>query len=550
MNSNSDLTTPHFELEHPDRLSYLYLFITDIIALLREDYRTYAQKEPGFAAAYFNGYLYAFRQPAQRVSHKLILGIHKAAMDHHQETDPAGKYRTDKNNVSYHLTPGITKNENGDRFRTIPYNVTPEGFDALIHKWFVNISPSKQTHSLMFEKNNEQTLLTFIPMTQKLYWANIATHRPEIFDQQKHIQLMHQLLHDHNCQKQLSTQALPDYTVRDQVQDWMDAYNNDINHADTDEKKLAVIVQHIQWLNQIHPFYDGNVRTCYILLNKLLSDHQLSLCILLNPNQFDACDLAELIRMVKIGQALYQRLLLLQNSKKPISYLEVPNDVLLYKFKDNKIVCSSEEEREAFFQAQSSDVSKIRCLPIDLGIPNILAEFCQHVLKIDHPQKTLEKKSTATASTSPSTMGLYKAAPTSLNQVIKKIRDLLALHHDADSKSIQEAITIKDYGLALRRACAKGKFSIIDLLLKNVNTLKIDINQESPSTHRTPLDWIMLFKISTEQEDKTQIDAIISQLRTIGAMTHDEKAQVTAHEDHGATTDLMPTHASPKSFGP
>src|SRR5205814_286959 len=51
----------------------------------------------------------------------------------------------------------------------------------------------------------------------------------------------------------------------------IDNYNNEIVHADTDEKKIELIAKTIQAFERIHPFSDANGRTFVnILMNYLL----------------------------------------------------------------------------------------------------------------------------------------------------------------------------------------------------------------------------------------------------------------------------------------
>ena len=58
-------------------------------------------------------------------------------------------------------------------------------------------------------------------------------------------------------------------------------------------------------VNQLHPFIDGNIRTCYIMLNRLLDHYNLGKTILTNPNRFDMCSLNELTKDVEEGQINY-----------------------------------------------------------------------------------------------------------------------------------------------------------------------------------------------------------------------------------------------------
>lgn len=79
-------------------------------------------------------------------------------------------------------------------------------------------------------------------------------------------------------------------------------YNTAITHAHTPEKKLEVIIECIQNLEQTHPFNDGNCRTfIMLLLNRLLLSNGFYPTILDDPNRFDGYSIKELIQEVKLG---------------------------------------------------------------------------------------------------------------------------------------------------------------------------------------------------------------------------------------------------------
>lgn len=76
-----------------------------------------------------------------------------------------------------------------------------------------------------------------------------------------------------------------------------------------EDNKLKAIARLVQDLDQLHPFYDGNIRTFGVLLmNKLLLDEGLSPCCLIDPNCLDGLSERELVEKIKEGQRQFQTL--------------------------------------------------------------------------------------------------------------------------------------------------------------------------------------------------------------------------------------------------
>lgn len=85
------------------------------------------------------------------------------------------------------------------------------------------------------------------------------------------------------------------------MQDIVDHYNEKITTAETEDEKLRIIVAHVQAIEQLHPFNDGNLRTAYILLQRLLIQNGFLPAMLYDPNFFDGFDVDTLVEMVKEG---------------------------------------------------------------------------------------------------------------------------------------------------------------------------------------------------------------------------------------------------------
>jgi hypothetical protein len=79
-------------------------------------------------------------------------------------------------------------------------------------------------------------------------------------------------------------------------------YKNEMQMAGSDNiKKLQAICRFLSTVERIHPFYDGNCRTVYFLLHKLLIDNNFPPSLLDNPNIFDGLAVNELVEKVILG---------------------------------------------------------------------------------------------------------------------------------------------------------------------------------------------------------------------------------------------------------
>jgi hypothetical protein len=89
----------------------------------------------------------------------------------------------------------------------------------------------------------------------------------------------------------------------------IDQYQRDIDAVYVHEDKLRVIVDFIQELERIHPFYDGNGRTFYILLQRLLIQNEFLPTIMKNPNHIDGCSAEEVMLEIREGILFTQQLI-------------------------------------------------------------------------------------------------------------------------------------------------------------------------------------------------------------------------------------------------
>ena len=104
----------------------------------------------------------------------------------------------------------------------------------------------------------------------------------------------------------------PRYTHEEneeKVADYIKKYQDGIKQAENNsERKLDVIINFIQSLEQLHPFGDGNCRTfVMLLLNRELIKNGFQPTMMSNPNQFDLFSINELKNEVKKGWEYAQK---------------------------------------------------------------------------------------------------------------------------------------------------------------------------------------------------------------------------------------------------
>jgi hypothetical protein len=86
-------------------------------------------------------------------------------------------------------------------------------------------------------------------------------------------------------------------------------YNEAMLTAENEEQKIKLIAQHMQDIECLHFFTDGNCRVVYLLTNKELMKHGIDPVILFNPNDFEQMTLDDLYIQIKIGQRAFQNLI-------------------------------------------------------------------------------------------------------------------------------------------------------------------------------------------------------------------------------------------------
>ena len=96
-------------------------------------------------------------------------------------------------------------------------------------------------------------------------------------------------------------QGTPEF-FKDVVNRLLAEYYDRLTQCETDDQKLGNIVNLCQRLDQVHPFYDGNIRVFAILmLDYLCLQNGFKIPTLLDPNVFDMLSNEELISKIKDG---------------------------------------------------------------------------------------------------------------------------------------------------------------------------------------------------------------------------------------------------------
>ncbi len=290
-----------------------YLFITDPVGLAAgELYADYEEREPGYSQSWLSAYNYAFQMPKDgKITSELLLGINEKAMGFQKE-HPVGCYR-DKP-VFFEIVPNMFSD---DAHRCISaFSSSLKGIGEFVDYWFVK--RQLPMHYITFVQN-ERRLRWLVSKAHhdKMKWTHqegVGPFYHEWLDLKAHAEKITTLFQDSKYLCYIECMPEVDETIitleiERCLQGIIEEFEAEIPTAKSADEKITVIVKHIQHISQLHPYIDVNIRTCYILLKKLLREYELPLTILLNPNCFDCCSVREVVDMVKQGQLHYQQLL-------------------------------------------------------------------------------------------------------------------------------------------------------------------------------------------------------------------------------------------------
>lgn len=433
---------------------FVYLFLTDLVRTTWHDYKSYTENEPGYGCSMLRAYITAFnKQTDGLMSEELIHAIHKEAMAFAPNSNP-GQYKNDHN----HLT--VYPYEIGN-FSNPSYNAYSEGVNEFIEYWFKNTD--NPFHSVCNVNNDDSKgdLYHFIPKFKGVILSSSDSkgnlNNPRMIDFDDTSKKINELmsLSKNKCEinhfieePQEKVQKLTSQRMKVII----NAFNGEIINAQTSDDKIKCIAKYTQRIDQLHPYSDGNIRTCYILMNKLLNDHGLSLTLLMNPNRLDACSLEQVVHMIKQGQIHYQQVI---------------------KHHAGNIQLSAEKELHEAVQS-------FTCFPQKLhDISQLLVEdFIACVIEG-------KLKRVNTLKNNPYSF-LSAAKPTD-----KLIEELSVLIDFKDKKNnpLLTALEKKQYNLALRQICANYKVNVIETFLTYQNRLSLNPLEQS-SSGKTAMDWL------------------------------------------------------------
>ena len=263
--------------------------------------------------------------------------------------------------------------------------------------------------------------------------------------------------------------------MTEKMQMIFDDYDREIIATGSDHDKIVIIAKHMQRIAQLHPFEDGNIRTCYILINKLLSEHGMPLSILMNPNRLDACPLEAIVTMIEEGQRIYTELL--QNT-----------DPAMFSYGTNEFI---------------SQLKQINCPAYDMEIPELWNEFLRTVIHRNSPKVQGQYGS-----------GLFSVKSCPEQALIDEFERRCDLSLPGHSK-ILSFVKKNDYATALRSACTIGACALIDFFIDHHSALSLDLNARTQANGNTALDWFDAQKIN---QNTSELSALREKLCQAGAV--------------------------------
>lgn len=387
---------------------FAYLFLMDLTRIRFSTFDQYEQKEPGFADAMLQAYIWALQTTSQQaLDHDFIKKINQIAMSHQGH---AGRYKTIANTYTVYFS------QCGEQ-HIFNYSATKQGVIEFLSYWR---KKTPTMHIIQFKSKKNPNKSYFIDETHgKLVCLDMKGNLvlTETFESLQANPDNECIVHTGLC---LNPQNLHAYTEASMQQIFED-YTREIKAANTNTDKITVIAKQVQRIAQVHPFSDGNIRTCYIVLNKLLKDHDLPFSILLDPNRLDCCDLEQVVSMIKEGQKIYLNVLKHTNPE--------------------------------VFECQTSDsIFQTQQLP-GYAIASVYLESFLNAV-------TMSAKS-------PSMFNLFRASPV----------QVFDLPYDKNKKShsiIMKHIQAGHYETALRNACVFGECMFIHLLLDHFPSIQLN----------------------------------------------------------------------------
>lgn len=291
-------------MRNPPDFDYIFLFfVNPALLYFSQNYDFCADREPKYAEKWMLAYMEAFKNSSKALTADFIRNIHKNVMSHEpSEADENYKLKATKYPVIFPIT--YVKQERVD---IISWDATPEGISEFIRFWLVN--RAEPAHSLVIMNKHDKTKGYSL---KNNVWNTHPTKPetpPVAFDSATHLNMIYRLAQDNGYEVFIhsfnysSTAAI--------MKELINVYHRDIAKDASNDGKIETIVKLVMHIYQLNPFTDSraNLRTCYILLNKLLTDNGLTCTLLMNPNRLGGCSADELVKMVKQGQTYVTEIL-------------------------------------------------------------------------------------------------------------------------------------------------------------------------------------------------------------------------------------------------
>ena len=462
---NERLTSP--------QKNFLHLFLSDPVQLIKKTYTEYEAQEPGFAEPFMQAYIEAFNAPAEEVLTEEFLKRINATSAAHLTSRKYGNYRTGE--IAFNLSSEIrfSPDDSDIKIYSLTYNVNENGLINFIDRWLVK--PKIKLHQLMIEpKTNTNTTPAYIIASlgtgKRLSLGTTINGQPVDvvdFNESQHSPFLIDLLKNNNYQFRVNIHNTDTPTNTKKLfsnltQTFLKLAQRELAEAINNDEKITAIAKLAQSIDQLHPFPGGNIRTCYVLINRLLNDNDMPLCIFLNPNRLDCCDLAEVIRSIKEGQYVYQQWL---NNTNPSEF----------NLKLQKPLATIKTVRFAAHTYTDS--------------------VAEHFHNLVVGQRTTPKSSVSQQSIFVLRRQKFiDLAAMQVHSILEKVKN------DTHRARMKKALEQQEYSLLLRRACAYQTFAILEVLLPLKYILAININEVSETSNRTALDWLNLGPDSDRKE--------------------------------------------------
>lgn len=316
-------------LKHFPKSDFYRFMIDGVLHKEEGGWVEYGYREKGCITGLFDAFKFVLQEHFDdiTVSPELIQKIHKTlaypvrVVGYYDENPlEPGMFRTEDNGLAYPLIPLESKSHPGfcnsggiDALRTFvaKYNAQES---ALIQPPISQFEVIERAKKRYYKTDAEY----------KQAYQNVVDAHKTLPDDSGHISY-ESLRHGKSWAFRPPYRNIPEL-----VDALCQEFNREIVSATDYDKKLEIIVSFVQELERIHPFADGNGRTSYILLQRLLMQNGFLPTILYNPNYIDGFNQSDLISEIK--QGMMHTLALIKNPEERIFDYKTKSITELEKF--------------------------------------------------------------------------------------------------------------------------------------------------------------------------------------------------------------------------